>query len=149
MMKASEESWPRSAQMGTNVGGEDLLDTASIGRIAREGVRAVIVGKPNAGKSSLMNALLGEGRVIVTDDAVIRYLESMSTDHMLVVINKNDLGSTVTEDSVESRLPGAKIISTSLIGKGAIEAAEKISEAVGSMFDLESLLRERDEYRHK
>lgn len=44
-----------------------LADTASIGRIAKEGVRAAIIGKPNAGKSSLMNAVLGEGRVIVTD----------------------------------------------------------------------------------
>ena len=48
-------------------GVENLCETASIGRIAREGVRAVIAGKPNAGKSSLMNAILGEGRVIVTD----------------------------------------------------------------------------------
>ena len=46
---------------------KELLATVSIGRIAREGVRAVIAGKPNAGKSSLMNAILGEGRVIVTD----------------------------------------------------------------------------------
>ena len=44
-----------------------LSDTFSIGRIAKEGVRAAIIGKPNAGKSSLMNAVLGEGRVIVTD----------------------------------------------------------------------------------
>ncbi len=46
---------------------EKLIGTASIGKIAKEGIRAAIIGKPNAGKSSLMNAVLGEGRVIVTD----------------------------------------------------------------------------------
>ena len=185
---------------------DELLSTASIGRIAREGVRAVIVGKPNAGKSSLMNAILGEGRVIVTDvpgttrdtveesaslggipivlidtaglresddkvekigierttqaiagadlliivldgsqnldeedDRVISFIESMSTDHMLVVINKEDLGKTVTEESVLEKLPGVRIISTSLIGRGAAEAAAKISEAIGEIFDLGSI----------
>ena len=34
------------------------------------------------------------------------------------------------------RLPGVRIISTSLIGKGAVEAARNVSEAVGEMFDL-------------
>ncbi len=184
----------------------ELLNTVSIGRIAREGVRVVIAGKPNAGKSSLMNAILGEGRVIVTDipgttrdtveesaslggvpivlvdtaglresddkveqigiertaqaiagaDLVILVLdgsreldeedekalslvEKTDADHVLVVINKEDLGLSVSEDAVRRRLPGVRIISTSLVGKGALEAAKKVSEAVGEMFDLGSI----------
>lgn len=45
----------------------ELLDTAETGKILREGLSTVIIGKPNVGKSSLLNALLNESRAIVTD----------------------------------------------------------------------------------
>lgn len=44
-----------------------LLKTFERGRVVREGVRCAIIGRPNAGKSSLLNALLGYDRAIVTD----------------------------------------------------------------------------------
>lgn len=44
-----------------------LIDNSKSGKIIREGLKTVIVGKPNVGKSSLMNALLKDSRAIVTD----------------------------------------------------------------------------------
>ena len=48
---------------------ERLIRSFSEGKMIREGIRTVIVGKPNAGKSSLMNMLVGEEKAIVTDVA--------------------------------------------------------------------------------
>ncbi|WP_343210247.1 tRNA uridine-5-carboxymethylaminomethyl(34) synthesis GTPase MnmE [Anaerolentibacter hominis] len=46
---------------------EELLMRAEDGRMIKEGIRTVIVGKPNAGKSSLLNLLVGDERAIVTN----------------------------------------------------------------------------------
>ena len=48
---------------------QKLIDSADDGRIMKEGIQTVIVGKPNAGKSSLLNLLAGHERAIVTDIA--------------------------------------------------------------------------------
>ena len=48
---------------------DKILESADNGRVLREGINTVIVGKPNAGKSSLLNTLVGQERAIVTDIA--------------------------------------------------------------------------------
>ena len=48
---------------------QKLIDSADDGKLMKEGIDTVIVGKPNAGKSSLLNRMVGEERAIVTDIA--------------------------------------------------------------------------------
>lgn len=81
-----------------------LLSTANTGRLIRDGISAVIVGRPNAGKSSLMNALLRENRAIVTDipgttrDSIEEYMNIEGISLRLV----DTAGLRQTDDQVEA-----------------------------------------------
>ena len=167
---------------------EKLLSTANTGRMIREGIRVAIVGKPNVGKSSLMNSLLRETRAIVTEipgttrdtieeaisirnipvylvdtagiretsdkverlgierskaafneaDFIIFIMDGSSEisdedreiaayldgRNSVVLINKNDLGRSFTNDDVRNLIADPVIIETSLISNEGIEKIE-------------------------
>lgn len=80
-----------------------LIQSGESGRILREGLSTVIVGKPNVGKSSLLNALLKESRAIVTDipgttrDVIEEYIQIRGVALKLV----DTAGLRETEDVIE------------------------------------------------
>jgi len=114
---------------------DKLIKTADTGKIFKEGIKTVILGKPNVGKSSLMNFLLNENRAIVTEvpgttrDTIEEYVNIKGVPLRII----DTAGIRDTDDTVE-RL-------------GVEKALEKVSEAdlVIMIFDSSKELEKEDE----
>lgn len=83
---------------------DELLRTAPEGRILRRGIRAAIVGRPNAGKSSLLNQLLGNDRAIVspTPGTTRDTIEETANVRGLPVVFVDTAGLREARDDIES-----------------------------------------------
>ena len=102
-----------------------LLDTFDRGRILKNGVRCAIIGKPNVGKSSLLNALVGYDRAIVTDVAGTTRdtIDEKVNMHGVLLCLTDTAGIRGTSDEIER------------LGVERARAAAQGSELVLAVFD--------------
>ncbi|MGI6212162.1 MAG: tRNA uridine-5-carboxymethylaminomethyl(34) synthesis GTPase MnmE [Anaerovoracaceae bacterium] len=186
-----------------------LLSGANTGKIIRDGLHIAIIGKPNVGKSSLMNELLRESRaivtdipgttrdtvedtmsidgipVILTDTAGIRetedkiekvgiersrksfneadmaifvcdrsmplseedldILEHLRPGKDLVLLNKSDLGLETEKEEIERRVPGIRIIETSMT-TGEFAGVPEIEQAILDVVYADGIDRNRNSF---
>lgn len=120
-----------------------LLDSYQEGRVLREGVSVIIAGKPNAGKSSLLNTLLSEKRAIVTSipGTTRDIIEEVVSINGLPVTLLDTAGICDSDDPVEKegilrargRIPSADLVILLLDGSRAFDQDDVLSfEAVGN-----------------
>ncbi|MFN2528360.1 MAG: tRNA uridine-5-carboxymethylaminomethyl(34) synthesis GTPase MnmE [Candidatus Baltobacteraceae bacterium] len=114
---------------------QQLLRESEVGKIARDGVDVAIVGPPNAGKSSLLNALLGEDRVLVSEIAGTTrdtIEESIAIDGLRVRLtdtaglrNEGDALETAGMERTRRALAGARIVLAVIDGSVPLSAEAK------------------------
>ncbi len=123
------------AKLGKMVGAiEKLVDSAQEGRIIREGIRTVILGRPNVGKSSLLNAILDVDRAIVSQipGTTRDVLEESVTVEGVMIRLFDTAGLRETTDELEQE------------GMTRAEAAIKQADVLVMAFDQSQSLTDKD-----
>ncbi len=119
---------------------QDVLATANTGRLIKNGINVLIIGKPNVGKSSLLNALLGSERAIVTDVAGTTRdtIEGTLTLDGIKINLTDTAGIHETEDIIEKiGVDKAKnLLSTADIILFLIDISVPLSEEDKKIYDL-------------
>ena len=124
---------------------DELIDSSKNARYLKEGINAAIIGRPNAGKSSLLNMLLGYERAIVTkEEGTTRDLieEKISLDG--IVLNLTDTAGIRSSDNEAERIGIKKardIAKTSDLILAVLDGSEKLNE--NDIEILSSVSRER------
>ena len=127
---------------------EDILSTASYGRCVKDGVRVLIYGKTNAGKSSLLNSLLNYNRAIVTDvkgttrDTLEEMFNYKGYKFILIdsagIRESNDIVESIGIDKSRSELKSADIVLYIL--DGSVELDKEDKDIINSLKDKNTIL---------
>lgn len=119
---------------------EHLIRDAVNGKIIKEGIKTVIIGKPNAGKSSLLNALMGEERAIVTDIAgTTRDTLEETININGIVLNIIDTAGIRATDDIIEKMGVQKAIKAAVDADliiYVIDSSTQLDENDEDIFDL-------------
>lgn len=138
-----DDGWMQEEILAVTSMLEGLIDSFDKGRVYREGLRVVIAGRVNVGKSSLLNALLRHARAIVTPipGTTRDVIEENIEIHGIPVVAIDTAGIRATDDPVEKigvELTQAALESADLI-LAVLDASEEIKQS-----DIELLERVKD-----
>lgn len=125
-----------------------ILETADQGKILREGISTAIIGRPNVGKSSLLNTLLNESKAIVTDipgttrDVIEEYVNVKGIPLKLI----DTAGIRKTEDVVEKIgvERSKKVLETADLVLLVLNSAENFSKEDEELFQLVEKLEKKN-----
>lgn len=121
-----------------------MIDSASDGKVIKEGIQTVILGKPNVGKSSLLNALIGEDRAIVTD--IAGTTRDVLQEHIRlkgISLNIMDTAGIRKTDDIIEKIGVDKAINYAKESDLIIYIVDSSIPLDSSEFDILQLLREK------